>query len=63
MVTETPARGASDRPGGAPPVRGLRALLLGATCTLVSGCATPYLLQAASKKFRHCRDFLERAIQ
>src|ERR1700739_3611072 len=52
MVTETPARGASNRPGGAPAGRGGRALLLGATWPLVSGCATPYLLQAASGEWQ-----------
>ena len=48
MVTETAARGVRDPGDAAGVVRGVRALLLGAACVLFSGCATPYLLQAAS---------------
>jgi predicted aminopeptidase len=52
MVTETPACGASDRGGAARVVRSFRVLLLGAACALLSGCATPYLLQAASGQWQ-----------
>jgi predicted aminopeptidase len=48
MVTESSARGARVRRGGARVVYGLRALLLAVSCALASGCGTPYLLQAAS---------------
>src|SRR6266513_878825 len=52
MVTETAARGARDPGVAAGVVRGVRALLLGAACVLLSGCATPYLLQAASGEWQ-----------
>jgi predicted aminopeptidase len=52
MVTETAARGASHPGDAARVVRSLRALLLGAACALLSGCATPYLLQAASGQWQ-----------
>src|SRR5437879_1673279 len=52
MVTETAARGARDPGDAAGVVRGARALLLGAACVLLSGCATPYLLQAASGEWQ-----------
>lgn len=52
MVTETPARGASLRRDGARLRRWARVLLLAAACALVSGCATPYLLQAAAGEWR-----------
>src|SRR5438876_7211762 len=52
MVTETAARGARDPGDAAGVVRGVRALLLGAACVLLSGCATPYLLQAASGEWQ-----------
>src|SRR5438067_1539003 len=52
MVTETAARGARDPGDAAGVVRGVRALLLGAACALFSGCATPYLLQAASGEWQ-----------
>src|SRR5438874_6725476 len=52
MVTETAARGARDPGDPAGVVRGVRALLLGAAGVLLSGCATPYLLQAASGEWQ-----------
>src|SRR5881394_1117884 len=52
MVTETAARGVRDPGDAAGVVRGVRALLLGAACVLFSGCATPYLLQAASGEWQ-----------
>ena len=52
MVTETPARGASGHRSKARVARGVHALLLAVTCALSSGCATPYLLQAASGEWR-----------
>lgn len=52
MVTETAARGARDPGDAAGVVRGVRALLLGAAGVLLSGCATPYLLQAASGEWQ-----------
>src|SRR2546430_7259053 len=52
MVPETAARGARDPGDRAGVVRGVRALLLGAAGVLLSGCATPYLLQAASGEWQ-----------
>lgn len=52
MVTETPAPGASDPGDAALAARAARALWLGAICALLSACATPYLLQAASGQWQ-----------
>lgn len=52
MVTETPAGGASLRRDGPGLGRRARALLMAALCALVSGCATPYLLQAAGGEWQ-----------
>jgi len=55
MLTET-SPGSAGNPDVAAHVGwGVRALLLAAACTLLSGCGTPYLMQAASGQWQVLR--------
>jgi predicted aminopeptidase len=56
MLTELLTAGAARAPAAAPLWRGARASTLAALCVLLSGCATPYLMQAASGQWRVLRE-------
>src|SRR5256886_16801552 len=53
MLPESSPRGAANP--AAPVVCGVRALLLAAACTLLCGCGTLYLMQAASGEWQGLR--------
>src|SRR2546423_15286143 len=53
MLPEASPRGAANP--AAPVVCGVRALLLAAACTLLCGCGTLYLMQAASGEWQGLR--------
>src|SRR2546423_11135039 len=53
MLPEASPRGAANP--AAPVVCGVRALLLAAACTLLCGCGTLYLMQAASGEWQVLR--------
>src|SRR5256885_10988813 len=55
MLTESSPRSAANPDVAAHVVCGVRALLLAAACMLLSGCGTPYLMQAASGQWQVLR--------
>ncbi|HXO16262.1 MAG TPA: aminopeptidase, partial [Steroidobacteraceae bacterium] len=55
MLTETSAGNVANPGVAAQVVCGARALLLAAACTLLSGCGTLYLMQAASGQWQVLR--------
>jgi len=55
MLTESSPLSAANPPVAAPVVRAVRALLLAAACTLLCGCGTLYLMQAASGEWQVLR--------
>ena len=56
MLTESSPLGAVNAAVAAQVVCGVRALLLAAACTLLCGCGTLYLMQAASGQWRVLRE-------